>query len=151
MTTVHLMLALLLASAPAGAQPGPPASPAAVSRPVTVESYYQAKWGSVAEFKRLYEKNEASLLREMQRLGFITELRIEEPFTHSAGEGRWSLRARITYRDAAAAVETGGAYDQAFAAARARLRPDKAAYEAEEDRRFSLLVDHWDVIVTAVE
>ena len=28
-----------------------------------------------------------------------------------------------------------------------RLYPDKAAFDAEEDRRFSLLEEHWDVIV----
>ncbi len=79
---------------------------------IRIESYYRVKWGGGAEFKKLYEKNEAALLREMQRLGFITELRIDEPFTHLAGGPRWDLRASITYRDAASAVEAGRIYDQ---------------------------------------
>jgi hypothetical protein len=120
-------------------------------RQIRVESYYRVKWGAGAEFKKLYEKNEAALLREIQRLGFITDLRIDEPFTHLAGGPRWDLRASITYRDAASAVEAGGTYDQTWEAARARLIPNKSAYDAEEIRRFSLLEDHWDVIVTRVE
>lgn len=132
-----------------------PASPvsstrSASSERTTIEYYYRIRWGSVTEFKRLYERNHAPLLREMERLGFITGLRTEEPFTHMAGGVRWDLRVTITYRDAAAAIVPGGAFDQAFEAAKARLYPDQVAYEAEEARRFSMLDEHWDVIVTPV-
>ena len=125
-------------------------SPAQVqtAQPVTVESYYRAKWGSADEFKELYKKNEAAMLIEMKRRGFIKDLRFDEPFTHVPGEPRWDLRATVTYRDAAAAVEVGGSWDEEWAAARKRLRPDKKTYDTEEARRFSLLEDHWDIIVT---
>jgi len=83
----------------------------------------------------------------MQKLGFITAMRSDEPFTHMAGGERWDLRVTITYRDGATAVELGGAWDTAWAAAKARLYPDKVAFDAEETHRFSLLEEHWDVIV----
>ena len=117
---------------------------------VTVEHYYRIKWGSAGEFKRLYQRNHAPLLDEMRRQGFITAMRTDEPFTHMAGGQRWDLRVTITYRDAPAAVVVGGKFDQAFEAAKARLYPDKAKLEAEEARRFALLDEHWDVIVTPV-
>lgn len=127
------------------------AAPAAgASKPVVVESYYRVRWGSADEFKRLYHRNETALLREMQKQGLVTALSLEEPMTHIAGGPRWDFRARITYRDGIAAVETGGTYDKAFEAARARLRPDKAAFDAEQAKRMSLLEDHWDVVVTPV-
>ena len=153
-TWLWLLCGVACSGAPAVAQQA--SAPASVTQArapqqIRVESYYRVKWGSGAEFKKLYKKNEAALLREMQRLGFITELRIDEPFTHLAGGPRWDLRASITYRDAASAVEAGGTYDQTWEAARARLLPSKATYDAEEVRRFSLLEDHWDVIVTPVE
>ena len=44
----------------------------------------------------------------------------------------------------------GAAFDKAFSDAEARLYPDKAKFAAEETRRFSLLEDHWDVIVMPV-
>ena len=33
----------------------------------------------------------------------------------------------------------------------ARLYTDKAAFDAEEDRRFGLLEEHWDVVVAEVK
>jgi hypothetical protein len=139
-------IALALALTPAG--PGHLPVPAlhAVA-PVTFEYYYRIKWGASEEFKRLYRKNHEPLLLEMQKLGFITAMRTDEPFTHMAGGERWDLRVTIAYRDGAAAVELGGAWDTAWGAAKARLFPDKAAYDAEETHRFSLLEEHWDVIV----
>lgn len=143
--------ALLAFSATASAQSasrGP--SAAAAAKPVVVESYYRVKWGNGDEFKRLYVKNEVSLLKEMKRLGFVTDLRFEEAYTHMAGGPRWDFRARITYRDGIAAVEAGGSYDKAFDAAQARLLPDKATFDREQMQRMSLLEDHWDVVVAAV-
>ena len=141
--------AVLLASvsaAPIEAQP----TAGAPTGPVTAEYYYRIKWGSAEEFKRLYERNHAPIMREMQKQGFITKMEVEEPFTHLAGGPRWDLRVTATFRDAASAIVVGGEFDQAFAAAQARLYPDKTAFQAEEARRFSLLEEHWDVIVTGV-
>ncbi len=116
---------------------------------VTAEYYYRIKWGSHEEFKRLYERNHAPIMREMQKQGFVLKMEVEEPYTHLAGGVRWDLRVTVTYRDAASAV-LGSRFDKAFADAEARLYPDKAKFTAEEARRFSLLEDHWDVIVMPV-
>jgi hypothetical protein len=56
----------------------------------------------------------------------------------------------VVHRDADAAVGDGSGYDQASDAVERRLFPDKAAHDAEEARRFSLLEEHWDVIVKPV-
>ena len=116
---------------------------------VTAEYYYRIKWGSQDEFKRLYERNHAPIMREMQKQGFVLSMEVEEPYTHLAGGVRWDLRVTVTYRDAASAV-LGSRFDKAFSDAEARLYPDKAKFAAEETRRFSLLEDHWDVIVMPV-
>lgn len=137
--------ALLLAFA---ATPLPAQPPAET---VTVEHYYRIKWGSAGEFKRLYKLNHQPLLDEMKRQGFITRIETKEPFTHMAGGQRWDLRVTITYRDAPSAVVVGGSWDKAFEAAKARLYPDKKKLEADEARRFSLLEEHWDVIVTSAD
>jgi hypothetical protein len=145
-----LAFALLFASISSPAISQQPRT-AAATGPVTAEYYYRIKWGSAGEFKRLYERNHAPILREMQKQGFITRMEVEEPFTHIAGGPRWDLRVTVAFPDAASAVVVGGAFDKAFAATQARLYPDKTAFEAEEARRFSLLEDHWDMIVTPVE
>jgi hypothetical protein len=145
MKAFALQLAVLAATflpvSPSHAQEAP--------APVTAEYYYRIKWGSHVEFKELYKRNHEPILKELQKQGFITAMRMESPFTHLAGGPRWDLRVTITYRDPASAVQVGGPFDKATEAITARLYPDKAKLDAEEQRRFSLLEDHWDVIVVA--
>ena len=145
-----MLAAALLASAPAAPAAAQPPAAAAAQVPVTVEYYYRIKWGGGEEFKRLYDKNHAPLLREMQKAGFIRSMRVDEPFTHLAGGPRWDLRVTIVFRDAAAAI-SDPEWERLWGAAQARLYPDKKAFDAEEDRRFALLEEHWDVIVSEVK
>jgi hypothetical protein len=116
--------------------------------PVTAEYYYRIKWGGHDEFKRLYERNHAPIMREMQKQGFVLKMEVEEPYTHLAGGPRWDLRVTVTYRDAATAL-FGGGFEKAFAEAQARLYPDKPKF-TEEAQRFSLLEENWEIIVMTV-
>lgn len=142
---------LVIAGALATVTPAATAQPVTAGEPVTTEHYYRIKWGSAGEFKRLYKLNHEPILTELRKQGFITAIRTDEPFTHMAGGQRWDLRVTITYRDPAAAVVVGGAFDKASDAVKARLYPDKKKFDAEEAKRFSLLEEHWDVIVAAAE
>ena len=145
----HLLcLALALATVSTSAYSQIVKSPASAS-PVTAEYYYRIKWGSHDEFKRLYERNHAPIMREMQKQGFVLRMEVEEPYTHLAGGPLWDLRVTVTYRDASTAL-FGGGFEKAFADTQARLYSDKAKFDAEEARRFSLLEDHWDIIVMPV-
>jgi hypothetical protein len=142
-----LMAMLLYGTLHLPAQAAPSASSEGA---VTAEYYYRIRWGSADEFKRLYERNHAPILREMQKQGFITKMEVEEPFTHLAGGPRWDLRVTVTFRDAASAIGIGGAFDKAFAEAQKRLYSNKSVFDTEEQRRFSLLEEHWDMIVAPV-
>ncbi len=75
----------LLWSGVASAVPTQAQQAAVPTGPVTGEYYYRIKWGSAEEFKRLYERNHAPIMREMQKQGFVTKMDVEEPFTHLAG------------------------------------------------------------------
>ena len=141
-----LALAPISMSASAVAQSAEARPPASS---VTAEYYYRIKWGSHDEFKQLYERNHAPIMREMQKQGFVTRMDVEEPYTHLAGGPRWDLRVTVTYRDAASAMFMGP-FEKAFGETAARLFPDKAKFEASEARRFSLLEDHWDIFVISV-
>ena len=143
-----LAAALLASAAPTAAQPT--AATATAQVPVTVEYYYRIKWGGSEEFKRLYDRNHAPLLREMQKAGFVRAIRVDEPFTHLAGGPRWDLRVTIVFRDATAAI-SDSEWERLWGIARGRLYPDKKAFDSEEDRRFALLEEHWDVIVNEVK
>lgn len=142
------ILAGLALAAPASAQQAPAAA-ASRAVPVTMEYYYRIKWGSAEQFKKLYAANHAPLLEDMQKAGFITSIRVEEPFTHMAGGPRWDLRVTVTFRDAAAAI-ADPRWDQLWEEARRRRFPDSARFVAEEAQRFALLEEHWDVVVNQV-
>lgn len=111
-----------------------------------VEYYYRVKWGSLKRFIELYEKNHAPLLAEVRKDGFILDMKTEYPFTHLAGGPRWDMRVTIIYRDAAAAINDP-AWETRWAEAKGRLYKDLKKFDAEEAERFSLLEDHWDVII----
>lgn len=151
MRTLSLALALALID-PSSAMANPAdksvaQAAAAQDRPVTIEYYYRIRWGAADDFISLYHKNHAPILRQLQKEGWITDIKEEQPFTHIAGAPRWDMRVTLTYRNAEAAVGVGGRYDAATAAITQRLYPDKTAFEAAEVKRFSLLEEHWDVIV----
>lgn len=138
---IAVLAAAVATASPAFAQQAP--------APLTAEYYYRIKWGTFGEFKDLYKRNHEPILKEFQKQGFITAMRMEAPFTHLARGARWDLGVTISYRDPSSAVQVGGPFDKASEAIATRLYPDKARFEAEEQRRFSLLEDHWDVIVVA--
>ncbi len=112
----------------------------------TAEYYYRIKWGSAIEFAELYEKNHKPLLEEAKNAGFIVSMKTDYPFTHMAGGPRWDMRVTIVYRDAAAAINDPD-LNALWEEATKRLYKDKKKFDAEEARRFSLLEDHWDVIL----
>ena len=122
-----------------GSAPGQSKEPAS---PFVVEYYYKAKWGSFDEFFRLFKKNHYPVLLKEKELGRIVKVEATRPRLHGTEEGRWDLRVTITWRDAATANDD---FDNGRLVA--ELFPDKASYDREEQRRFELLLAHWDVPV----
>jgi hypothetical protein len=146
---ILLILAGLSLAAPTMAQQ-PQAPTATQTVPVRMEYYYRIKWGAADQFKKLYAANHAPLLEDMKKAGFITAIRVEEPFTHMAGGPRWDLRVTIDFKDAAAAI-ADPRWDKLWDEAKKRRYQDQARFEAEEAQRFALLEDHWDIVVNEVQ
>jgi hypothetical protein len=73
-------------------------------------------------------------------------VKVDQPFTHMAGGERWDLRVTVVYRDGHAAISDPD-WVRLWERAVARHYPDKKTFDAEEAHRFSLLEEHWDVIV----
>lgn len=144
-----ILAAALLALPGAGRAQSAATQAAPASKPVTIEYYYRIKWGQHAAFRKLYDRNHAPVLKEMQRLGWLRAIRIDSPVTHMAGGTRWDLRVTLTYRDAEAAM--GAGYSVAAEAAMTRLYPDAAKHIREEDERMAMLEEHWDVVVAEAD
>ncbi|HEY7410993.1 MAG TPA: hypothetical protein VII13_09640 [Vicinamibacteria bacterium] len=131
------LAATALAAGPSAASRAEAPAP---SKPFVVEYYYKAKWGHFDEFLRLFKKNHYPVLLKEKEMGRIVRVDAVRPRYHATEDGRWDLRVTIAWRDAATASD---GFDPAPLVA--DLFPDKAAFEREEQRRFELLLAHWDL------
>jgi hypothetical protein len=141
-----LLLVLLLTAfaIPVLAQGAPPQG--AANAPYTVEYYYKTQWGHQQEFLDLFLKNHFPLLRKIQQTGRITALKIETPANHMTEDARWDYRVTITYKNSTVAT-TADPDEEGFIR---QLYPNQAIYKREEQRRFEILLAHWDLPVTNI-
>lgn len=111
----------------------------------TVEYYYKVKWGYQAEFISLFKKNHYPILKKQMEMGRIMGLKGETPVYHGTEGERWDYRITITFKSAAVAFEN---FDEE--ALKKQLFPDQATYTKEEQRRFEILLAHWDLPIKSV-
>lgn len=131
-------------AAPLRAQGAPPQSTAGQS--YTVEYYYKCRWGHQEEFLQLFLKNHWPLLKKVQSTGRIVALKIESPAYHTTEDGRWDYRVTITFKNSTLAT-SANPDEAAFIK---ELWPDQQKYQQEEQRRFEILLSHWDLPVTDI-
>lgn len=107
--------------------------------------YYKAKWGYADEFIRLFKKNHFPVLRKQMETGRILSVTAAKPRYHATEDGRWDYRVTIVFKNMAAASDQ--ASEEPIIK---QLFPDQETYKREEQRRFEILLAHWDVPVVAV-
>ena len=140
------MLVLLLSAlaSPVLAQGAPPQS--AANQPYTMEYYYKVQWGHQQEFLQLFLKNHYPLLQKNVESGRIVSVKIETPANHMTEDARWDYRVTLKFRTSALAT-TGNPDEAAWIR---QLWPDQQTFTREEQRRFELLLAHWDLPVTDI-
>jgi hypothetical protein len=131
-------------SQPMAAQGAPPQGGA--DQPYTVEYYYKLQWGHQQEFLDLFLKNHYPLLKRIEATGRIVFVKIETPAYHTTEDGRWDYRVTVRYRNSTVAT-TANPDEEAMIK---ELWPDQATYQKEEQRRFEILLAHWDLPVTEI-
>src|SRR5271167_4856555 len=139
----RLLLTLLLAAAtlPLLAQGAPPQG--AADAPYTVEYYYKTQWGHQQEFLDLFLKNHYPLLQRIVASGRMLSVKIETPANHMTEDARWDYRVTIKYKNSSVATTADPAEESLIK----QLWPDQATYNREEQRRFEILLAHWDLPV----
>ncbi len=138
-----LIFAVSLA-VPVMAQGAPPQGGA--DQPYTMEYYYKLQWGHQQEFLELFLKNHYPLLKRIEASGRILSIKIESPAYHTTEDGRWDYRVTIRYKNSTVAT-TANPEEEAIIK---ELWPDQATYKKEEQRRFEILLGHWDLPVTDI-
>jgi hypothetical protein len=142
----NLILTLVLAAAaqPLLAQGAPPQG--APDQPYTMEYYYKVQWGHQQEFLHLFLKNHYPLLQKMVETGRMLSVKIEQPSNHMTEDSRWDFRVTIRFKNSTLAT-TANPDEERFIK---QLWPDQATYQREEQRRFEILLAHWDLPLTDI-
>ncbi len=141
------MLLLLTLSHPASqtvCARGSQASPQ--DQPYVVEYYYKARWGFADEFIRLFKKNHFPVLQKQVESGRMLQVTAVRPRYHTTEDARWDYRVTIVFKNLAAAHDSS-----AEDAIIKKLFPDQEAFRKEEQRRFEILIAHWDVPLVSVD
>jgi len=142
----NILLALLLSvlARTAFAQGAPLQT--APGQPYTMEYYYKAQWGHQQEFLQLFLKNHYPLLQKGVESGRILSVKIEQPANHMTEDGRWDFRVTIRFKNSTVATSADPDEERLIK----QLWPDQPTYQREEQRRFEILLGHWDVPVTDI-
>ncbi len=114
-------------------------------QPYIIEYYYKARWGHADEFILLFKKNHLPVLKKQVETGRIVSVKIEKPRYHATEDGRWDFRVTIVFKSSAAFHEPSN--EEAIIK---QLYPEQEKFKREEQRRFEILIAHWDVPIVAV-
>lgn len=139
------VLLLLSALAPSAFAQGAPVQGAA-DAPYTLEYYYKIQWGHQQEFLTLFLKNHYPLLQKMVTSGRMLSVKIETPANHMTEDARWDYRVTIRFKNSTLATSANPDEERLIK----QLWPDQPTYLREEQRRFEILLAHWDLPVTDV-
>jgi len=126
------------------AQGAPPQGSA--NAPYVMEYYYKVQWGHQQEFLSLFLKNHYPLLLKGVESGRMLSVKIETPANHMTEDSRWDYRVTITFKNSTAATTS----DPNEEAEVKKLYPDQSTYQREEQRRFEILLAHWDIPVSNI-
>jgi hypothetical protein len=142
----NILVALFLSlfSLPLLAQGAPPQ--AAADQPYLVEYYYKVQWGHQQEFLQLFLKNHYPLLQKNVESGRMIAVKIETPANHMTEDARWDYRVSIKFKNSTAAT-TPNPQEESMTK---QLYPDQETFKREEQRRFQILLAHWDLPVTDI-
>jgi hypothetical protein len=128
----------------AGAQQLPAANSSA-AKPVIVEWVYRVKYGYQDEWFRIFKKYQLAILARQKQLGYVKEYTVFAPGLHTSEESRWDYRIIIVR--AAEDAPLGQSEDEVAK----QLFPDQATFKKEENRRWELTANHWDLPIHVVK
>ncbi len=144
MRTLSMALVVLLPAVPLFGQGAPPQG--AADQPYTMEYYYKVQWGHQQEFLQLFLKNHYPLLKKVVEGGRALGVKIETPANHMTEDARWDYRVTIRFKNSTMATTSNPGEDALLK----QLWPDQETYKREEQRRFEILLAHWDLPVSDV-
>ncbi len=108
-----------------------------------VEWVYKVKYGHEAEWWNIFQKYQIAVLDREKALGYVTGYKVVRPGLHTSEDFRWTYRIEITYPNYAGSTHEGEVDRQLF--------PDRAAEAKEDQVRWELTLNHWDLPIHEVD
>jgi hypothetical protein len=113
-------------------------------RPVIEEWVYRTKYGYKDEWFRIFKKYQIAILERQKQLGYVKEYTVYAPSLHTSEDSRWDYRVIIVR--ASQDAPPGQSEDEIAK----QLFPDQATFKKEENRRWELTTNHWDLPIHVV-
>ena len=110
-----------------------------------VEYYYKAKWGMQMNLF-VCSRRITTLPQETDKIGNALQVTAQSPINHNTEDGRWDYRVTIVWKNVQVAHDDSGD-DKVLK----QLYPDQETFKREEQRRFEILLAHWDVPIKSVD
>lgn len=134
---------LLVSLACICAQGGTASQAQTSAKPYQVEWVYRVKYGAQDEWWHIFRKYQISALDEEKRRGYVLRYEVFRPGIHTSEDARWDYRIVITYAGYDGSTHEGEVEHALF--------PDAAAREREENRRWELTENHWDLPIREID
>lgn len=108
-----------------------------------VEWVYRVRYGHQAEWWKIFQKYQIAILDREQQLGWVTRYVVYRPGLHTSEDARWDYRIEITYPNYEGSRHEGEVERQLF--------PDRIQLERDEQVRWELTLNHWDLPIHDVD
>jgi hypothetical protein len=124
-----------------------PSSPASIAtqKDFIEEWVYRVQYGHKDEWFRIFKKYQLAILERQKQLGFVKQYTVWAPGLHTSEESRWDYRVII---ERASYYAPAGESEDEVAK---QLFPDQARFKQEENRRWELTANHWDLPIHVVK
>jgi len=116
----------------------------ATPKPSTVEWVYRVKYGYKDEWWAIFKKYQLAILERQKQLGYVKDYTVWAPGLHTSEDSRWDYRIIIVRAsaDAPPGQSEGEVAKQLF--------PDQKEFKKDENRRWELTTNHWDLPIHTV-
>jgi hypothetical protein len=118
---------------------------ASSKKPAIIEWVYRIQYGHEDEWWHIFKKYQIAILDRQKQLGYVKEYTIFAPSLHTSEDSRWDYRIIIVR----ASEDPPPGQSEADIAR--QLFPDQATFTREENRRWELTTNHWDLPIHVVK
>ena len=109
----------------------------APEKPYMEEWVYRVKYGFKDEWWNIFQKYQVAILQKEKELGYIISYSIFCPSLHISEESRWDYQVEVVFKNREASTHGSEVEKMLF--------PDRAAFRKDENRRWELTTNHWDM------